>query len=62
MVTTPAAVYVHYTGQGGSVAEWLACCTQSQKGLGLYCSHDGRVTVLGKLLTPIVLLFTKQQN
>jgi len=46
---------------GGSVAEWLACWTQAQKGLG---SNRGRfrVTVLGKLFTPIVPLITKQQN
>jgi len=45
----------------GSVAEWLACWTQAQLGPGfksqsLHC----RVTVLGKLFTPIVPLFTKQ--
>jgi len=34
---------------GDSVAEWLACWTQAQK-----CP--------GKLFTPIVPLFTKQQN
>ena len=42
-----------------SVAEWLACWTQAQKGPG---SNRCRVTVLGKLFTPIVPLFTKQQN
>jgi len=36
------------------VAEWLACWTQAQKGC--------RVSVLGKLSTPIVPLFTKQQK
>jgi len=41
---------------GGSVAQ---CWTQAQKGLG---SNRCRVTVLGKLFTPIVSLFTKQQN
>jgi len=40
-------------------AEWLACWTQAQKGPG---SNRCRVTVLGKLFTPIVPLFTKQQN
>ena len=40
---------------GGSVAEWLACCTQAQKA-------RVQITVLGKLFTPIVPLFTKQQN
>jgi len=46
---------------GGSVAEWLACWTQAQKGLQPRCC---RVTVLGKLLqfTPIVPLFTKQRS
>ena len=38
---------------GGSLAEWLACWTQAQKGLG-----SSRVTVLGKLFTPTVALFT----
>ena len=43
---------------GGSVAEWLAC-----RGPG-FKSHQRRcrVTVLGKLFTPIVPLFAKQQN
>jgi len=50
---------IKLTHVGGSVAEWLACWTQAQKGLGSYRS---RVTVLGKLFTPIVPLFTKQQN
>jgi len=36
---------------GGSVAQWLACWTQAQKGLG---SNRCRVTALGKLFTPIV--------
>jgi len=50
----------NYYGKGGSVAEWIACWTQMQKGL---CSNHSRdVTVLGKLFTPIVPLFTKQQN
>ena len=43
--------------RGGSVAEWLACWTQAQKGLG---SNRSRDAVLGKLFTPIVFLFTKQ--
>jgi len=48
----------------GLEAEWLACWTQAQKGPGSNRSHDAacRVTVLGKLFTPIVPLFTKQQN
>jgi len=47
----------------GSVAEWLACWTQAQKGPG-FKSQPRRcpVTVLGKLFTSIVPLFTKQQN
>jgi len=43
---------------GGSVAEWLACSTQAQKGLGSNCS----AAVLDELFTPIVPLFTKQGN
>ena len=44
------------TREGGSVAEWLACWTQAQKGLGSNRSRDAVwVTVLGKLFTPIVL-------
>jgi len=35
--------------RGGSVAEWLACWTQAQKGLG---SNRSRDAVLGKLFTP----------
>ena len=42
---------------GCSVAEWLACWTQAQKGLGSYRSRDA--VVLGKLSTAIVPLFTK---
>ena len=45
---------------GGSAAEWLACWTQAHNGLG--SNRSCRVTVLGKLFTPIVYLFTKQQN
>jgi len=44
---------------GGSVAEWLACWTQAQKDPG---SNRSRDAVLGKLFTPTVPLFTKQQN
>jgi len=29
---------------GGSVAEWLTCWTQVQKGLGSNCSHDAVAT------------------
>jgi len=49
--------------QDGSVAEWLACWTQRKGGPG-FKSQPRRcpVTVLGKLFTPIVPLFTKQQN
>jgi len=31
---------VKYSKLGGSVAEWLACWTQAQKGLGSYRSRD----------------------
>jgi len=58
--------FLHHSNHewGGSVADWLACWTQAQKGPGSNQSYSrrGRVTVLGKLLTPIVPLFTKQQN
>ena len=30
----------HYAHRGGSVAEWLACWTQAQKGPGSNCSRD----------------------
>ena len=48
----------------GSVAEWLACWTLAQiEGPGFKSKpRRCRVTVLGKLFTPIVPLFTKQQN
>ena len=35
---------LHWSSAGGSVAEWLACWTQAQKGLGSNCSRDA-VTV-----------------
>jgi len=44
--------------RGGSVAKWLACWTQVQKGPGSNRSRDA----LGKLFTPIVPLFIKQRN
>ena len=47
--------------RGGSVAEWLACWTQARKGPGTNRSHDADA-VLRKLFTPIVPLYTKQQN
>ena len=47
--------------RGGSVAEWLACWTQVQKGSESQ-SRCCRVTVLGKLFTPVLPLFTKQRN
>jgi len=47
---------------GGSVAEWLACWTQAQKARVQIAVGRCRVTVLGKLFTPTVPLFTKQQN
>jgi len=50
--------------KSGSVTEWLACWTQAQKGPGWFKSQSRRcrVTVLGKLFTPVMPLFTKQQN
>jgi len=47
---------------GGSVAKWLACWTQAQGSGFKSQSRRCRVTVLGKLFTPTVPLFTKQQN
>ena len=45
------------------VPEWLACWTQAQKGPGSNRSCDTvGVTVSGKLFTPIVPLFIKQQK
>ena len=41
---------------GGSVAKWLACRTQAQKGQG--SDHSRK----SKLFTPTVPVFTKQQN
>ena len=47
----------------GSVAEWLSCWSQAQKGPGFKLQpRRCRVIVLGKLFTPIVPVFTKQQN
>ena len=37
---------------GGSVAEWLACWSQAQKGRGSNRSRDFNPAVLGKLLHP----------
>jgi len=55
-----SSVFVGYCCyRGGSVAEWLTSWTQAQKSPG---SNRSRVTVLGKLFTPTVPLFTKQQN
>jgi len=46
-----------------ALAEWLACWTQAQKGPGSNRSRDAvGLTVVGKLFTPIVPLFTKQQS
>jgi len=57
--TTSATCELYLYNRGGSVAEWLACWTQAQMGQG---SNRRRDAVLGKLFTPIVPLFTKQQN
>jgi len=56
-----SVIYVSVLGD--SEAEWLACWTPAQyrpvfKSQSLRC----RVTVLGKLFTPIMPLFTKQRN
>jgi len=48
---------------GGSVAEWFSVLDSGAEEPGFKSqSLGGRVTVLGKLFTPIVPLFTKQQN
>ena len=57
--TLPAFIAEHRSAARGSVAEWLACWTQAQKGPGFKLQL---LTVLGKLFTPIVPLFTKQRN
>jgi len=45
----------HYCYWGGSVAEWLACWTQAQKGLDFKSQpRSCRVTVLGKLFSASV--------
>ena len=59
VISTPVILAVPSYETGGSVAEWLACWTQAQKGPG---SNRSRDSVLGKLFTLIVPLFTKQQN
>jgi len=52
-----------YRVRGRSIAEWLARWTQAQKGSGFKSQpRRCRVTVLRKLFTPIVPLFTNQQN
>ena len=57
------AFALHPDTWGGSVADWLACWTRAQKGPGFKSQpRRCRVTVLGKLFTPIEPLFTKQQN
>ena len=50
--------------KGDSEAEWLACCMDSGAEEPEFRSQPLRcmVTVLGKLFTPILPLFTKQQN
>ena len=49
---------IQYNKGGGSVAEWSGAEEPGFKSQPRRC----RVTVLGKLFTPIVPLFTKQQN
>jgi len=46
----------------GSVAEWLVCWTQAQKTWVQIAVATLSDNSLGKLFTPIVPLFTKQQN
>ena len=58
-VLLQAQLLGYVTGIVASVAERLACWTQALKGPG---SNRSRDAVLGRLFTPIVPLFTKQQN
>jgi len=44
-------IYVSLLSSGGSVAEWLACWTQAQKGLG---SNRSRYTLSGNSLRQTV--------
>ena len=53
--STEAFIIITWLIMGGSVAGWLACWTQAQKGPGSNRSRD-------KLFTAIVPLFTRQQN
>ena len=55
----PSSRFVIIASMKLSVAEWLACWTQAQKGPGSKRSRDA---VIGKLFTSIVPLFTKQRN
>jgi len=50
--------------EGGSVAEWLACWTHAgAEGPGFRSQpRRCRLTILGKLFTPIVPLFIEQRN
>ena len=51
------------TESSSLVAECLACWTQARRArVQIAVARCCRVTVLGKLFTPIVPLFTKQQN
>ena len=51
---------------GGSVAEWLACWTQAQKGAVLQVQIAAATlsgnSLSSKLFTPVVPQLTKQQN
>jgi len=48
---------------GGSAVEWLACWTQGALGPGFKSLLQRcQLTVFGKLFTPMMPLFTKQQN
>jgi len=51
-----------YVRAGGSVAEWLACWEQAQKGPGSNRSRDLRQNLRQTVHTHCADLFTKQQN
>jgi len=59
-IVLPCGLKCNVVSVSGSVAEWLACWTQRRRRPGFKSlSRRCRVTVLGKLFTPIVPLFTE---
>ena len=63
-VAATARITDYNRERSGSVAEWLACWTQAQKAW-VQIAADATLSCnspLGKLLTHIVPVFTKQRN